>query len=126
VISRIGCKTGRIAKIEAGIGDDFFQFLLGNRLLHESFNVGHDGGCLFNSRALGGGDEHRKVSCVDLREKFRMEAGQQRDAHDPADGADRAPARAMLKGTGFTDEEIASFERRLEELRAGDVAESAA
>ena len=28
------------------------------------------------------------------------------------DGPDRAPARAMLKGTGFTDEDLAKPDRR--------------
>ena len=39
------------------------------------------------------------------------------------DGADRAPARAMLKGTGFTDETKAEMKRILEEIRSGAFAE---
>ncbi len=34
VITGIGSKAGRISEIEAGIGHDFFEFLLGHRLLH--------------------------------------------------------------------------------------------
>ena len=77
MVPRVRREARRIAVIETGIGNDFLEFLFRNGLLNQFLDLTDDRRGLFDPESLRGGDQHGEVACINPREKFRVQPGDQ-------------------------------------------------
>ena len=66
-----------ISEIETSVGDDLFQVRLRNNLLHQPFDLRHDGCGLLDPRSFGSCDQHREIARVDFGKELGMEVRDQ-------------------------------------------------
>ncbi len=75
VVAGIRREAGRVAEVEAGVRDHFFQILFRDGVLHQLFDLGDDGRGFLDARAFRRADGHREVAGIDLGKEFGVEAG---------------------------------------------------